>query len=86
MIYQVSEKNMEKIKNVLHEEWAFVGRFRKENKEELVEIYNFLPSTIILYKDQIEIISKLTVSDLYSKSKLEEKAEIELEEIKQNGN
>ena len=49
MIYQVSEKNMEKIKDVLQKKERFVGRFRKENKEELVEIYNFPPSTIVLY-------------------------------------
>ena len=82
MIYQVTEKNMEKIKDALHEEDAFVGRFRKENKEELVEIYNFPPSAIILYENKIEIVSKLAVSGLYSKSQLEKKVGIELKEIK----
>lgn len=81
MIYQVSEKNREKIKDALHKEGVFVGKFRKGNKEELVDIYNFFPSTIVLYKDKIEIASKLTVSRLHSKLRLEKKVGIELKEI-----
>ncbi len=82
MIYQVSKKDIKKIKDALYEEDAFVGRFRKENEEELVEIYIFLPSAILLYGDKIEIKSKLKVSELNSESQLEKMAGIELEEIK----
>lgn len=99
MIYQVSKKNMEKIKDALNEEGAFVRRFRKENIEELVDVYNFPPSTILLYGDQnphkryiLEIKSKYLVSKLHVQSQLEEMTgikklkEIKLEEITKNGN
>ena len=82
MIYQVSKKNMEKIKDTLHEEGIFVGRFRKENREGFVEVYTFPPSTIVLDENKIGIASKLTVSVLYSKSQLEKKADIKLKDIK----
>ncbi len=75
---------MDSIEDALRRKGKFVRRYRKENKEELVEVFNFPPSTIVLDKNEyeIKIISEYMVSRLYVQSRLEEITGIKLEEIK----
>jgi len=72
IIYRLSKKNMEKIRDALYEEERFVRRYRKEDKEELVEVFNVPPSTIELDKNELKIITKYRVSGLHVQSQLEE--------------
>ena len=72
IIYRLSKKNMEKIRDALYEEETFVRRYRKEDKEELVEVFNVPPSTIEFDKNELKIITKYRVSGLHVQSQLEE--------------
>ena len=72
IIYRLSKKNMEKIRDALYEEETFVRSYRKEDKEELVKVFNVPPSTIELDKNELKIITKYRVSGLHVQSQLEE--------------
>lgn len=79
--FRPEKGGMDKLRRVLEEEGIYMCK-----GDSGCDIYNFHGCTVLVDEKKITFGGELPVTRLYSSSQLEQKAEIKLEEIKENGN